>query len=177
MITAALWLLQAPERIRFWPEDWSAFLLPNAPIVELVVRGTLIYLFLILMMRVGGRRLFAKLSMADIIIMLVIAVAVRDGITGTYETVGDAVISGATIFAWNKAVDILTYHFPALRGPLRHSPLTIIHDGDIVLDNARDNLLTRTEIMEKLRAQGVASVEQVKEARLEPDGNFSVIRR
>lgn len=160
----------------FWPEQWN-FLIPNAPLLELFIRGTLIYWFLVLLMRIAGRRLFAQLSMTDILVMLVLAVAVRDGITGPYQTVGDAAISATVILAWDKVIDRLVFYFPALRGPLRHQPLLIIKDGELLTENARANLLTRTEIMEQVRAKGLTSIAQVKEARMEPSGEFSVIER
>lgn len=161
----------------FWPDSWAAILVPNAPIAELIVRGTAIYFFLIVLMRVAGRRLFAQLSMADVLMMIVLAVAVRDGITGPYETVGDAAISTATILAWNKIVDVATYLVPALRPPLRHAPLRIIEDGRLIEKRARRHLLTEMEIRSKLRGSGVDSLDQVRAAYLEPDGTFSVVKR
>lgn len=161
----------------FWPNDWAAILIPEAPIAELIVRGVLIYGLLYVGMRVAGRRLLGKFAMSDILVVLLIAVALRDGITGEYQTVGDAAISGAVILGCDMIVDRLAFHFPALRGLLRHQPLAIIRDGQLLRDNARAHLLTHHEIMGRLREEGLTSLDQVKEARLEQDGSFSIVPR
>jgi uncharacterized membrane protein YcaP (DUF421 family) len=161
--------------MELWPQDWSAVLVPEGPIAELIVRATAIYFLLFALMRIGGRRLFAKLAMSDILLVLILAVAVREGITGGFQTVGDAAVLATTLLVWNKTVDWLAYRFPVLRGPLRHHALPIIQDGRLNVDNARATLLTRTEIMERLRENGLTAVDQVKEARLEQDGSFSVV--
>jgi uncharacterized membrane protein YcaP (DUF421 family) len=161
----------------FWPRDWSAILLPDAPIAELLVRGTAIYFFLFVLMRIAGRRLIARLAMSDMLVMLLIAVAVREGITGDYYTLGDAGISAATILTWNLVIDRVAFSVPLLRRPLRHPPVTVIRDGRLLVENARSHLLTRMEIMARLREEGLTSLEQVREANMEPDGQISIVPR
>lgn len=161
----------------FWPTDWSRFLLPDAPIAELLARGTLIYWFLFLLMRLAGRRLLARLAMSDMLVMLLIAVAVREGITGGWRTIGDAVISAGTILAWDMLVDRVAYRFPRIRGPLRHKPLPIILHGELLVGNAREQLLTRQEIRERLHEEGLTRIGQVEAAWMEPDGTLSIVPR
>ncbi len=159
----------------FWPQDWTAILVPDAPLAELLVRATAIYWFLYLLMRLAGRRLLSQLAMSDMLVMLLLAVAVREGITGEHYTIGDGVICGVTIVAWNMIIDRLAFHFEWLRKPLRHSPIPIIQDGALLVENARDQLLTRQEIMQRLRNEGLTSIGQVRAAHMEPDGSFSVV--
>lgn len=159
----------------FWPEQWGPIFLPDAPIAELIVRGTALYFFLYVLMRIAGRRLFAQLAMSDILVMLLLAVAVREGITGDHYTVGDAAISAATILAWDVIIDRIAFHFPALRRPLRHRPIPIVKNGALIVENARAQLLTRQEIDARLREAGLTSLEQVEEAYMEPDGKLSVV--
>lgn len=161
----------------FWPSDWAAILVPDAPIAELIVRGTLIYAFLYILMRMAGRRLFARLAMADILVMLLIAVAVREGITGEHYTVGDAAISGLTILGWDLIIDRLAFHVPAFRTTLRHKPLPIVKSGRLITANARDQLLTRSEIMARVHEEGLTSLDEVEEAYMEQDGSLSIVPR
>ena len=163
--------------MEFWPEDWSAVLAPQGPVAELFVRATAIYFFLFVLMRVAGRRLFAKLSMSDILLVLLLAVAVREGITGGHHGVGDAAIAAGTLLFWNRVVDRLAYEFPRLRRALRHGPRMIIRDGHPIHENVRANLLTETEILQRIREQGLSSMEQVGEAYLEQDGSLSIVPR
>lgn len=163
--------------MEFWPQDWGAVFIPDGPIAELIARATAIYFLLFVLMRVGGRRLFAKLSMSDILLVLLLAVTVREAITGGFKTVGDAAILTITLLFWNRVIDRLAYHVPALRGPLRHQPLPIIREGKLVPQNVRANLLTETEIAQRLRESGLTSVSQVREAFLEQDGSLSIVPR
>ncbi len=161
----------------FWPTDWPAVFLPDAPVFELILRGTLIYLFLFLVMRLLGRRVFGGFALSDLLVALLLAVAVREGLTGGFRTIGDAFISGATIIFWDRFIDRLAFHVPPLRKLLRQHPTLLIRDGELIIENARSQLITRAEIEEKLRAKGIASMKEVLEARLEPDGSFSVVTR
>lgn len=163
--------------MRIWPADWTGFLLPDAPVMELVVRAVLIYVFLFAVMRIQGRRVFGGFALSDLLVTLLLAVAVREGITGGFRTIGDAMVSGGTILFCDRLVDRLAYHFPLPRRLLRQRPTLLIRDGELVLENARRQLVTRAEIDEKLREQGIASVRDVQEARLEPDGTLSILRR
>lgn len=150
-------------------------MMPDAPLVELVVRGTAIYFFLFAVLRVAGRRLLGGFSLSDMLVMLVLAVAIRQGLTGPYDSVGDAIVSGTVIVGWDWAIDQLAFRWGTVRRLVHYPPQKIIEEGRLIVENARANLLTRTEIMEKLREAGVASLEQVGEAYLEPDGSFTVV--
>jgi uncharacterized membrane protein YcaP (DUF421 family) len=163
--------------MQWWPQNWGVIFALDAPFAELLVRGTIIYLFLFGIMRIIGRRLLGDFNMTDIVVTLLLAVAVRDGITGGYETVGDALVSGAVILGWDLALDRAAYRWQGLRSVLRHGPLPIIRDGELIVENARALLLTRSEVTEKLRGRGVTSYGEVKEAYLEPNGSLSVILR
>ncbi|MBW3553697.1 MAG: hypothetical protein KY466_09305 [Gemmatimonadetes bacterium] len=99
--------------------------------------------------------------MSDTLLVLLLAVTVREAITGGFRTVGDAAILTVTLLFWNRVIDRLAYHVPALRGPLRHRAMPIIRDGRLVAENVRTNLLTDTEIMQRLRENGLTSVSQV----------------
>ncbi len=161
----------------FWPDSWSAILRPDAPIAELIVRATAIYLFLFVLLRVVGRRLLAGVSMSDILVVFLLAVAVREGISGGHRSVGDAAILAVVILAWDLVIDRLAFHVAWLRKILRQNPTRIIDHGDLLVENARALLLTRADITTKLHEQGVSSHAEVEEAWLEPDGSLSVVVR
>lgn len=160
-----------------WPTDWGAVLAPQASLAELLVRGTLIYAFLFAAMRIAGRRLMGRFAMSDALVMLLLAVAVREGLTGNHFGVADAVISGATVLGWDVLIDRAVFLFPTLRRPLRPDPVPIVEHGRLLVENAREQLLTRTEIMAELRRHGLDSLDQVKRAYMERDGSLSIVPR
>lgn len=161
--------------MEMWPDNWGAFLLPDAPVMELILRAALIYFFLFIIMRIQGRRVLGGFALSDLLVVLLLAVAVREGITGGFRTVGDASISSATILFCDRVIDRLAFSFPLWRRLLRQPPTLLIRDGEILIENARRQLVTRSEIDEKLRKKGIGSVQEVREARLEPDGSLSVL--
>jgi len=160
-----------------WPTDWGAVLAPQASLAELLVRGTLIYAFLFAAMRIAGRRLMGRFAMSDALVMLLLAVAVREGLTGDHYGVADAAISGATVLGWDVLIDRAVFLFPVLRRPLRPDPVPIVERGHLIVENAREQLLTRAEIMAELRRHGLDSLDQVKQAYMEQDGTMSIVPR
>lgn len=160
-----------------WPTDWGAILAPQASLAELLVRGTLIYAFLFAAMRIAGRRLMGRFAMSDAVVMLLLAVAVREGLTGDHYGVADAAISGATVLGWDVLLDRAVFLLPFLRGPLRPDPVLIVQRGELNVENAREQLLTRADIMAQLRRHGLDSLDQVKEAYMEHDGSFTIVPR
>jgi uncharacterized membrane protein YcaP (DUF421 family) len=94
----------------------------------------------------------------------------------TSRAIGDAMVSGGTILLCERVVDRLAYHFRLPRKLLRQRPTLLIREGELVIENARRQLVTRAEIDEKLREKGIASIRDVQEARLEPDGSLSILQ-
>ncbi len=161
--------------MQWWPEAWAPILVPGAPIAELVVRVSAIYLFLWVFLRVMPTRQLGRFGVTDLLVLLLLASSVRMGLTGHHFTVGDAVISATILIAWDRALNALAYRFEPLRTLLRQDPIPIIEDGAVVRRNARRELLTEADIMEKLRERGIDSLGAVRKAYIEPDGRISVI--
>lgn len=144
---------------------------------ELVIRGTAMYLFLFLLFRVVIRRRVGAIGMADILILVIIADASQNAMSGEYKSVTEGAILVGTIIAWNMAVDWLNFHVLALRDWLEPPPLPLIHNGRVLHRNLRHEYVTEDELKAKLREQGVDDVRQVAKAHMESDGRVSVIKR
>ena len=157
--------------------DWGSIFGLSVSPWELVVRGTAMYLFLFLMFRVVIRRRIGAVGMADILILVIIADAAQNGLSGEYKSVTDGAILIGTIIAWNVLIDWLNYRVPALQYWLEAPPLLLVDNGRIVHRNLRHEFVTEQELTSKLREQGVDDVRKVAKAHMEPDGTVSVIRR
>lgn len=144
---------------------------------ELVIRGTAMYLFLFLLFRVVIRRRVGSIGMADILILVIIADASQNAMSGEYKSVTEGAILVGTIIAWNMVIDWLNFHVPALRGWLEPSPLPLIENGRVLHRNLRQEYLSEDELKAKLRENGVEDVRQVAKAHMESDGQISVIKR
>lgn len=157
--------------------DWSeVFGLTVSPL-ELVVRGTAMYVFLFVLFRVVVRRRVGSVGMADILILVIIADAAQNGMSGDYRSVTDAFILVGTIVAWNMLVDFLTWRFESLQRWLEPPPLLLIDRGKILWRNLRWEFVSKGELETKLREHGVTGAGEVDKAFLEPDGQVTVIKR
>jgi uncharacterized membrane protein YcaP (DUF421 family) len=157
--------------------DWGAMFGLSVSPVELIVRGSAMYLFLFVLFRVVIRRRVGAVGMADILVLVIIADAAQNGMSGEYKSVTDGAILVGTIVAWDYLIDWLNYHVPALRNWLEPPPLLLIRDGRVIRRNLRHEFVTEDELKAKLREHGVTDIAEVREARMETDGEVSVIKR
>jgi uncharacterized membrane protein YcaP (DUF421 family) len=149
---------------------------PSGSVLELLLRGSLMYLLIL-----AGFRLFRRdagsLSVSDLLVVVLIADAAQNGMAGEYKSITEGVIVVATIFAWNYALDWLAYRSRFVNWLLHPPPVPLIRDGRIHYRNLRSQLITRADLLEQLREQGVDDHANVAKAFLEGDGRISVIRK
>lgn len=145
--------------------------------VELVLRGTVMYWFLFLLLRFVLRRDIGSIGIADVLLLVVIADAAQNAMSGGYESITDGMILVATIAAWNWGLDRLAYRFPPVRRLLEAKPLELVRDGKLMRRNLRKEYITPDEIMAKLREHGIEKLDAVKVATMESDGEITVIQR
>jgi uncharacterized membrane protein YcaP (DUF421 family) len=157
--------------------DWGEIFGLSVSPWELIIRGTAMYLFLFLMFRVVIRRRIGAVGMADILILVIIADAAQNGMSGEYRSVTDGAILIGTIIFWNVLIDWLNYRVPALQDWLEAPPLLLVRDGRILHRNLRHEFVTEQELKSKLREKGVDDPSEVAKAYMESDGSVSVIKR
>lgn len=144
---------------------------------ELIIRGTAMYWFLFLIFRVIIRRDIGAVGIADILILVIVADASQNAMAGEYKTVSDGMILVATLIGWNVALDWLSYLSPVFRRLAEPSPMLLIKEGRMLRRNMRRELITDEELWSKLRQNGIKSLDEVKEAYIESDGQISVIKK
>ena len=159
----------------FASPDWGAMFGPTVSLLEIVLRGSVIYLFIFAVMRLL-RREAGGLGAPDILLLVLVADAAQNAMAAEYHSLTEGAVLIATIFGWNYLLDWLGYRYKWARRLLIGSPLPLVRDGRILWRNLKKELLTRDDLMEQLREQGVAALAEVKAANLEADGRLSVIR-
>jgi uncharacterized membrane protein YcaP (DUF421 family) len=157
--------------------DWQELFGLSVSPLELMVRGTVIYWFLVLVFRFVLRRDAGSVGMADILLLVIIADAAQNAMAGEYRSISDGLILISTIIAWNVVIDRLSYASPKLRRFFEPEEVPLVRNGRIFWRNLRKEHIAEAELMAKLREQGVDDVKQVKAAYFEPDGKISVIRK
>ncbi len=145
--------------------------------VEIIVRGTITYWFIFLLLRVVGRRDIGSIGMADLLVIVLIADAAQNSMAGDYKSVPDGLILIATLVFWSVFIDRVGYFSPTLRGWLEPRPLLIVKDGVMQRRAMRREYITVDELTSELRGHGIDDIQIVKRAFMEPDGTISVIKR
>jgi uncharacterized membrane protein YcaP (DUF421 family) len=156
--------------------DWSALFGFSVNPAEIVLRGTIMYWFIFLLFRIVLRRDIGAIAIADVMLLVLIADAASNGMSGDYNSITDGCILVATIAGWNYIFDWLSFHFPAIRRWVQPPPLVLIKNGKLQRKNMRQELITHEEIKSRLREQGIQDLNEVKIAFLEEDGEISVLR-
>lgn len=157
--------------------DWGRLFSLSLPLGELVVRASVMYLFLYALFRVVIKRRVGAIGMADLLVLVIVADAAQNAMAGEYRSITDGMIVVATIVFWNYLFDWLAYRFPLLEKLLQPAPLPLVDRGRILWRNMRMELISEEELRAKLREHGVDRVEDVEKALIEPDGQVTVIRR
>jgi uncharacterized membrane protein YcaP (DUF421 family) len=157
--------------------DWRSIFVPDTPILEIVVRGTLVYLALFLILRVVLKREAGGISITDILVVVLIADAAQNAMAGDYKSLPDGVLLVGVLVFWSFALDWLAFHVPAFGRFVHPPPLPLVRDGRILRRNLRKELVSEDELMSMLREQGVSELADVAEAHLEGDGKVSVIQK
>ena len=152
--------------------DLRSVFVPSLHLAEIWLRGTLVYLLLFTVLRVL-RREAGALSVADMLVVVLIADAAQNAMDSEYKSVTEGAVLVVTIASWDYLFDWLGYRYPWR--VLRAAPLPLIKDGRVLRRNLRQEWITDDELKAELLEQGVENIGQVKRCYLEGDGHFSVI--
>ena len=156
--------------------DWREVFVPSMSLLELVLRGSILYLTILALLRIL-RREAGAMSTADLLVIVLVADAAQNAMAAEYKSITEGIVLVATIFAWNYALDWLGYRYRWVYRLLHPAPLLLVKDGRVQRRNLRSELLTLDDLREQLREQGIDDVGQVKRCYLEADGHLSVIRQ
>jgi uncharacterized membrane protein YcaP (DUF421 family) len=144
--------------------------------LELIVRGTIIYIGLILCVRFLLRRDVGSMGMADFLFIVLIADAAQNGMAGEYKSLGDAMVLIGTIVFLNILIDWVAYRNESFRRFVEPRAVPLIKDGKWVRANLKKEWITTDEVLSKLREQGIDGLSGVAAAYLESNGELGVIR-
>ena len=144
---------------------------------EFIVRGFIVYVFLLVLLRVTGKRQVGQLAPFDLVLLLVLSNAVQNSMNGGDNSLVGGLISATTLVGVNYIVGVATFRSKKLEAIIEGRPQLLIHDGKLFTDVMRSAHLTQHELHSALRQAGCATVEDVRSAILENGGSISVVRR
>lgn len=157
--------------------DWTELFGLSVSPAELIVRGTAMYWFLFLVFRFVVRRDVGAVGLADVLVLVIVADAAQNAMSGEYQSISDGMILVATLICWNVVLDWLSYRFPGFRRFAEPSRILLIENGRMLKRNMRKEMISDDELWGKLREAGIDSLDKVKAAFIESDGQISIIKK
>jgi uncharacterized membrane protein YcaP (DUF421 family) len=157
--------------------DWAKAFLPAAPMLEIVVRGSVVYLAIFFLLRFVVRREVGSLGITDLLVIVLVADAAQNAMADDYHSVFDGIVLVATIVFWSYALDWLAYRCVWCRRVLRPPAVQIIRDGRLLQRSLDQEKISEDELMGELRAHGCDDIAKVRAAYIESDGMISVVTR
>jgi uncharacterized membrane protein YcaP (DUF421 family) len=152
------------------PDLWTL----AVPWWDIVLRSMTVYIFLIVILRLSGKRQVGQLAPFDLVLLLVLSNAVQNSMTGGDNSLGGGLISATTLIALNYAVGTATFRSKKMAALIEGRPEVLIHNGRLYEDVLTRAQLTRHELNAALRRGGCTCVEEVHTAVLENNGQISV---
>jgi uncharacterized membrane protein YcaP (DUF421 family) len=156
--------------------DWSWLVGFDVSPLELIARGTVFYWFLFVVFRFVLRRDVGGIGVADVLLVVLIADASQNAMTGGYKSVAEGCVLVATLVAWNYLLDWAAFRSRRVARFVEPQPLPLIRAGRVLHRNLRAEFITVEELRSHLRQNGVTSESEVRLACMESDGKLSVLK-
>lgn len=145
--------------------------------MDIVLRSAALFAFMYLLMRAIGRRELAQMQPFDILLLVVVGDLIAQGAMQADTSVTGAFLAISTFALLSVAVSYLAFRFARLRPVLEGEPILVVADGKLLEHNMRRERLTREDVLEEARQQGLGGLDEIRFAVLETTGRISIIPR
>jgi uncharacterized membrane protein YcaP (DUF421 family) len=149
----------------------------QTPLAFLLLRSAVVYAFLIVLLRLAGRRELGQMTSFDLVLLLLISNAVQNSVNAGDNSLTGGLVSAVVLVAMNWLAGFAAYRWRWAERLLQGSPMRMVSGGRVHLGAMRRELLTLAELRSALRKQGVARISDCASVDLEPDGTLSVVRK
>lgn len=156
---------------------WQNLFIPEISVVEKIVRPILVYAFLLIGLRISGKRELAQLNPFDLVVLLTISNTVQNAIIGNDNSVLGGIIGATTLLGVNYFVARLTYNYPQFERVVEGEADVLVSGGKIDEESLRRELLTKKELEVAAHRQGFESLDEVDRAVLEMGGGITFVAK
>jgi uncharacterized membrane protein YcaP (DUF421 family) len=156
---------------------WQHMLVPSIPILEKIIRPILVYGFLIVALRLAGKRELAQLNPFDLVVLLTLSNTVQNAIIGEDNSLSGGLIGAATLLLVNYLVIRFLFVHDRIDRLVEGQPDVLIDHGRVREDHLKKELLTKNELETAAHRQGFADLREVDHAEIEPGGGISFTRK
>ena len=145
------------------------------PYLDIIIRSVSVYLFMVIALRVFGKKELSQLNTADIILILLISNSVQNAMVGSNSSLQGGLVAALVLFVLNFILKKIMYNSKTITDLVQDKPEILIHDGTIDFKALAKLQITSQELEEAIREHGVETYKEVKLAMMEIEGNISVI--
>jgi uncharacterized membrane protein YcaP (DUF421 family) len=145
--------------------------------MDIVLRAIVLYAFIVLVMRVIGRRELSSMTPFDLVLLIVLGDAIQQGLTQDDYSVTGAILAVATIASLQVFTSYLSFRSSRARKVLEGEPIVVVDHGEIVQHNLKRERMTEDEVAEEMRQQQIGSLDEVDWAIIESNGSISFIKK
>lgn len=143
--------------------------------LNIIVRSVAVYLFMLLALRIFGKKELAQLSVVDLVFILLISNSVQNAMVGPSTSLSGGIVAASALFAANFTLKKVLYKNKGFSKLLQGNAVSLIYKGKINEVNMRKAQISEEELQAVLREHGVNSTTDVDLAMLEVDGNVSIV--
>ncbi len=147
----------------------------TTPWWEIIVRTAVVYVVVLVLLRAAGKRELGQMSPVDLVVILVIANAVQNAMTGGDNSLIGGVIAATTLVAMNVVLSRVAHRIPYIAHLFESDPTPLIKDGKQIKRNLDRENVDLDELMMSAREHGIDDIAEVDSAYLERDGSISII--
>jgi len=144
------------------------------PVLEKMLRPVIVYIFLVVVLRIFGKRELAQLNPFDLVVLLSLSNTVQNAIIGDDNTITGGLVGAFTLLAVNYIVVRFIFKHKRLDQVFEGTPTVLIENGQLRKDRLAKELLTESELLVVAHRQGFANLEEIDKCVLEPGGTFYV---
>lgn len=155
---------------------WNSFAALTVSPANLVLRAVIVYLAVLLLLRLSGKRQVGQMGAVELVTILLISNAVQNSMNAGDESLFGGLIVAAVLIVMSTSFSWLSYKSDFFESIFEGTPRLLIHEGKVIESALRKELLSKSELHVLLRKQGVHHFNEAKSAVLEADGSLSLVR-
>jgi uncharacterized membrane protein YcaP (DUF421 family) len=145
------------------------------PYLYISAKSIAVYLFIILAIRIFGKKELAQLSVIDVVFILLISNSVQNAMVGSNSTLAGGLSAAFSLFLANFIFKLLLRKYTGFSKFIQGEKIILIHDGVVLSEGLKKAMMTKSELDQTLREHDIMSIENVSLAVLEVDGNISFL--
>ncbi len=145
------------------------------PVIEIILRTICVYVFMIIAIRVFGKKELAQLSVIDLVFILLISNSVQNAMVGPNTSLNGGLVAAGSLFLVNFTLKKIFYRSKKISSFIQGETILLIYNGKANMDNCKKAEITIEELEAAVREHGAKDIQKVELAILEVDGNISVI--